>query len=471
MDAKPFESLPFEVFRKIFSYFDLKEIIKLRIVSRKFCVYIDNFSISSLFFSEVPRDCVFDKNRLTSGRFSQNVISSPKFDLFFRNFTPTILSALKRLRVCRLDVQGRSPAFVEALNSFAHLEDLTIIDVKNLHPQIQLKLTSLKSVHIEKLTGIERLLLDAPVLVKLKICFGNHEFALNLVCTDAIELIEADRFAFSLSEIEFANLKFLFCSRMCGISEKFLATSHRLEVIHLNGDSTSVIGLHRQKQAYDRQNLKIFYHGLLLDRPEHHQIDLTGPDSIMNCMAKNTFRLAEQLPLYDSLVYGAIERIQPKLQANFWRRFTNLRSISVTSQIKDHQQFLGFLAKFDNVVALEFYFQPQSADLFDQLSEYCGSVQHLRVIVRDLNLDFVFKLRNLVRFVCLNVDEPSFVRRMFAGELEFVRYFAFEFRGTDFIVKRKPTNHFTLNVDFQDEDRHFGSLDDVLEHIRAAEAS
>lgn len=460
----PFESLPFELFRRILNYSELQEIVRLRAVCRKWCVYIDNFSVDSLFFSELRRDCVLDKNRLASGKFAQNFIRSPRFERFFRYFTPTIFSSLRRLRVGGLDVKSRSLAFVQALNSLNQLEDLTIIDVENLHHEIPLELPRLKSVRIEQLSGIENLLLVAPSLSKIKIFFGDHEFGLNFVHAEAIESIELDRFACDLNEMKLKNLKVFYCARMRGIGETFLANLPRLKVVHLNGDSSSLTSLHRQKQKYDRRHLKIYYHGLRFDQLDDRLDHLHGLANIVSCMIKNPSRLLEQLPLCDSLAYSEIESILPKLHQQFWRRFTSLRSVATVSKVANDQQFLEFLGQFDSIVTLAFYFQPQSADLFGRLNEYCASVQQLRVIIRDLDLEFVFSMQNLIRIVCLNVDE-TFVRRLF-GKLEFVRFLAFEFNRTDFIVKRKQSNQFTLNVDFQDEDHHFNSLDNLISYIK-----
>lgn len=462
MDATSFESLPFEMFRRILSYSDLQEILRLRAVCKKWCVYIDNFSLTSLFFSEYRRDCLLDKDRLTNG-FAQNFIQSPRFEWFFHNFTTTLFSSLRRLRVYGLDVQGRSPAFVKVLNSFNQLQDLTIIEVENLHQEIQLNLPSLQNVRFEQLSGIERLVLIAPNLSKIKIFFDDHMFALNFVHTESIESIELDRFVSDLYKMKLRNLKTFYCAQIREISETFLADIPRLEAIHLNDNDASLISLYRQKYKYHHCHLKIYYKSLSFDQLD--QLDhLNSQRNIVSCMTKYPSRLAEQLPLFDRLFYGEIESILPKLDQQFWRQFTRLSWVLISSKVADDQQFLEFLGKFDSIVKLSFLFQPQSADLFGRLNEYCPSVQQLRLVVRNLDLGFVFTMRNLVRIVCMNVDE-TFVRRVFS-ELEFVRYLVFEIDETDFIIKHKQANLFTMNVNFQKEEHQFNRLDDLILQIK-----
>ena len=114
MDDLP--ELPFE---KVLSYLSLEEVIKPRAVSRRWCKMTDSFRVGSLCYSRDQKGFIWGKRRLVSGAFAQNFISSTRFASFFSTFGPSILSNLKRLRLCfvRLNEED-TMAFPEFLNSF-----------------------------------------------------------------------------------------------------------------------------------------------------------------------------------------------------------------------------------------------------------------------------------------------------------------------------------------------------------------
>ena len=96
------DDLPMLPFEKILSYLSLEDRIRSRVVSRRWCKWIDSSRVNSLFYSNRPSGSIEESARLVSGAYVHNFTSSIGFDSFFVPFSQSILSSLKRLRLCDL---------------------------------------------------------------------------------------------------------------------------------------------------------------------------------------------------------------------------------------------------------------------------------------------------------------------------------------------------------------------------------
>ena len=122
MDELP--ELPFE---QVLSYLSLEDRLKARAVSRGWRNMFDRYPVRNLCFSSRPSDFIKGKSRWVSGAFAKNFINF-NFIRFESFFSQTILSSLKRLRLCDLDLTEEDrAAFARILNSFVKLEELDII--------------------------------------------------------------------------------------------------------------------------------------------------------------------------------------------------------------------------------------------------------------------------------------------------------------------------------------------------------
>ena len=72
--------LPFE---KVLSYLPLEDLLRVRAVSKRFYLKINRFRVRSLCFSKEKRDYIEVNHRLVVGEFTQNLISSSRFESFF----------------------------------------------------------------------------------------------------------------------------------------------------------------------------------------------------------------------------------------------------------------------------------------------------------------------------------------------------------------------------------------------------
>lgn len=152
---------------------------------------------------------------------------------------------------------------------------------------------------------------------------------------------------------------------------------------------------------------KIVYFGLFLNDPEVTQIFNT--DRAFDYLAANSSRLVDETLVHRPVRYATIERVAPKLQASFLKRFAGLSQICVNKRVQDVQRFLDFLKKFDNIVTLTFTRSDQPQDLYDRLPEHCA-VESLEIIRIVQDFDFLFRLKSLTHLY-VSQSVPSSLKK------------------------------------------------------------
>ena len=402
------DELPKLPFLKVLSYLSLRDRLMLSAVSRSCHQKVINSRMKSLCYSKRPMDSILGKSRWVNGTFTENFISSTRFASFFDTFGQTILSTLKHLRLCEINLtEGDSAAFARTLNSFRQLEQLDIIRANcGQQREFNLNLPMLTSLQLEKVNGIEKLTLEAPRLREVKILDCSH-LRLKIVHSESVERLLVDRWEYTEVK-KLKNLQYLYVKDLPAIDSMFLSSLWQLKEIHLQ-NNRRVSKLFEQKSRSGRADLKIYLCGLLLNGPDDPARNALGDSSFeflrgewLVCLAKNPSRLADQIPFYRSLDSTAIEKfVPPGLEANLLKRCTDLNEVIAYSPVQDIERFLSLLKNFESIVELEFRgAQPQ--DLFDRLPEHCA-VQKLIINNGPSDLAFLFRLKHLIE---LYVDCP-----------------------------------------------------------------
>ena len=404
---KTIDDLPELPFERLLSYLSLKDRLQLGAVSRSCHEKVTNSRVKHLCYSELPIGRILGKSRWASEAFAENFINSTRFASFFDTYGQTILSSLKHLRLCDLSLDlWKRTVFIRTLNSFSKLEELVIVRVKcNPQRTFKLNLPALTSIHLEELTGMKKLTLDAPSLRNVKLV-NDSPLRLDLVHGESVEsFLSSDvRDVTNLRNLK--NLTFLYYGRPPVIDSKLLSGLQQLKEFH-TVDNRNVSEIFEQKQRYGRADLKIYFCGLLLNGPHdpainallssYHNIEAFGQ------LAKNPSRLADAIPFYRHIYYSNIaEGVAPGLELDLLKRFTRLNEIRVINPVQDIQRFLNLLKNCKNIVELLFTRdQPQA--MFDQLPQHRG-VQRLKINHRPSDLAFLFRMKHLIH---LNLDWPT----------------------------------------------------------------
>ena len=433
MDELP--ELPFE---KVLSYLSLKEVIKLRAVSRSCYWKVDNYKVKRLCCSRVPFGHIYEKHRWVSGAFAQNFIVSSRFESFFKTFGQTILSHLKHLRLYDPDFHaGSRTAFTDALNSFSQLEELDIIgkwirkksDKKRR--QLELNLPMLKSIQFKRICGIEKLTLNAPKLKRVKL--NRSRLFLDLVHGESVEsLLVQGSCGVKVESLK--NLKHLYLGSEFETNFALLFCLEKLREIHLTGNNY-VHELFGLKRRYGRVDLQVYCRGCLLNDPNDLEMDLPriDPDLFNGEIYLNLdpSRLADEISFWSVLNFMAIELLTPKSQATILNRFIDLCDIYLNRPVQDIDRFLNFLNTFSNIASLHVRCdRPQI--LFDRLPEH-GSIQKLNLMRLPSDFKFLFRLEHLIELhLHCSVDIETI--RMALEELPFLENFEFRYPKTLFVI-------------------------------------
>ena len=448
-EVKTIDDLPELPFERLLSYLSLGDLIKSRAVSRGWYHRISCFKVKSLCCSESPKVFVRGRDRLAGGAFAQNFIGSPRFLAFFATFGSTILSGLKRLHVCEVDLKPKKArSLVQTINSFHQLEELIIIRVYSfttLAPEMdfELNLPMLRRIHVKLVDKVNKLTLNSPRLKQVSMALCPR---LNLVIVDgeSVEQVLNDRWG-NLPVKSLRNLKKLTIGPFGQIDSTFLSSLEQLREVELE-DRHHLENLFEQKHRYGRTDLKIYRFGCLLSGPEDPLMSnahFTDFNSAFIHLAKNRARLADELPLCRELLYSAIQPVDTQLAINLLKRCSNLEEITVDVPIWDIQRFLDLLKGLGTAVALSFYgFQPQ--DLFDRLPENYA-VQQLIINSQPRYLDFLFRLKSL-EFLTIDCELDLEVIRQFFEELPSLSSIQFRYLNNRIVMEAGHSNRFDVTV-------------------------
>ena len=412
---KEMDDLPELPFEQVLSYLSLEDRLKARAVSRTWRNKINSFKVKSLCYSQHPIGRIHGKCRWVSGAFAQNFIRSTRFKRFFDAFNQTILSSLKRLRLCGIDLNKEKPmAIARILNSFVQLEQLDIIQANcDQQREFNLNLPMLTGLQIEEVNANFKFTLKAPKLLEVKIldCYGLRMEIVHGESAVVVERLLVDRWEYTEVK-ELKNLQYLYVPHLSGADPTFLSSLQQLKEFHLFSNK-SVSEVFDQMRRSDRVELKIYLCGLLLNGPDDPAINAFRDSSRewLVTLAENRSRLAEEIPFYQDLHYSIIERVASGLEVELLKRFTHLTAVTIARPIQDIERFLDLLKNRVNIVQLTFG-DDHPQDLFDRLPEYCA-IQKLALHRPPSDQTFLFRLKHLIRLDISWTIDGQTVRRAF----------------------------------------------------------
>ena len=445
MDDLP--ELPLE---KVLSYLTLEDLFKSRVVCRAWCNLIDRFRVKCLFYSDRPCGFIFPKSRLVGRAFAANFVRSFSFERFFRTYSQSILSSLKKLRFCELQLPKSSlDVFVSTLQSFHKLEHLSfirtylgceLIKVQSTGDQFlnppndsdprrsfNLNFPMLESLHFEEFFGLRDLTLDAPRLRSLTFISCDHNLKVELVHADSVEWLDTRFHHVILMKLK--NLKYFFDRSYAPASKKLLHSQSQLKEFHLI-KCNALWELFELSEQYGLVDLKFYLDGCLVNGTDDPLMEPGCP--ILPHLADNPSRMADHI-LYDNFItYDYIAHFSSEFVINFLNRCSNLITMGLRKPVEDIERFLHVLENSNYIAEIRILGE-QPQELLDRLSEHCA-VQKLGIGNRPLwrpttpfNLAFLFRLKHLM-FLTIDQDSISVetVRKVFE-ELRFLLKFEFPY--------------------------------------------
>ena len=434
LQVKTFDDVPLVPLCKILRYLDIKDLFRMRAVSRKYKFIIENeIEVQTLCYSNRQRiEHIPRWGRWVSGAFAQNFVGSPQFAAPFFNKTllcQKILSTLKHLRLIKVEETEKENKtnFAYIFNSLNQLKQLDIILATcNQLQEFRLNLPMLTGLKFDHVSGIEKLTLDTPKLREVQLVECAH-LKVKFISGESIERLLVD--CWEYTEVKkLSNLQCLYVRHLLNLNPTLLSSLQQLKEIHTHSKK-NISELFEQKEKFGRTDLKIYLGGWLLDGLSDPAIDAFDayhlPPKWLVCFAENPSRLADQIPFYLSLPFSDIEHIAPDLQINILKRFTGLHDILVDLPVQNVQSFLSVPENFKNIIDLKLISrQPQP--LYDQLPKHSTAVKWLEINNPFTDLAFLFRLKHL-KHLEINWPINGEVVRKVLEELPVLTYFWFMF--------------------------------------------
>lgn len=475
------EQLSVDLFQGILSHLELSEQIQLRRVCKDWMRKIDSME-KRLTISSASKQASYEYGL----NLVQDHIRAATIDTVLGLLKKPILSNLKSLCVYKLDVEKKSGPFCKAL-SFDQLDELTISCIENLDKHVELRLPNLRRVFIGYLRA-KKITLDAPKLKDVKIRFGKGHFDFEFV-HPSVECIELDKFSKSLESAELKkNLQRLYCQEIADVGDEFLKGFEKLEELHFNRKLQAFGVLFNQKKNYNCVNLKIYFNGLRVDSLNEFEgwfnSGFMDDDfgeifsvKLIDLYIQNYSRLANRLPFYTGLSYQRIEDRVPRLPSDFFRRLVNVNGVATSKQVKSVKDYLNFLrANFKNLAQLGVLYELPPQIFFNLLPRCVPSIRSIMISradsyftgveLPDIDLNFIFELKDLVLFSCNIEFSDAFIRKVYA-ELPNIETLFFKYGDVPRMVATREPNVFQLQVgSYLGSEPKFNNVNDLIKHLK-----
>ena len=481
------DNLPELPFEKMLSYLNLDDLFKSRAVCRGWRNMIDRFRVNSLCYSERPSGLIFPKSRLVGRTFAASFVRSSSFEGFFGTYGQSILSGLKKLRFCELQLPISSiEVFASTLQSFRKLEHLSIIKTylgcdrekrfvnsdRDSRRSFDLNMPMLESLYFKEFFGLRTLTLDAPRLRSVTFRECVPHLKLELVHADSVEWLDKDYVNVKTKNLK--NLKYLFDRRFIFptnpvTNEQFLSGLRQLKELHLT-NRNKLWDLFEQRQKYGLADLKFYCWGCLVNGPDDPVIDhLIYDRTPIGLLAANPSKMSSYIPFCDYFRYEEFQDVSSEFVISFLNRCSNVVEMTVYKPVMDIERFLHLLENSNYIAELKFAECPeggQPQELFDRLPEHCA-VQKLTIGYVPLNFEFLFRLKHLMSLNIVGSSISAETVRKILKELPFL--FEFEFLYANKRVTMKVVNLFEtpklfkLCVDRREQP--FGDLNAVIQFV------
>ena len=418
------DELPNEILTKIIYLLPTKEIIRYKLVNKKWHSVIDSIiKVKCL----VLCDYLPIRERWYTTSDPVDVedaikINYRNLDLIATKLEQAIFSNLSRLLLANIYDKF---LVIDFLNHLKQLEHLQFANLKfqskdrsctlELH---RLKVLSVDNVSIRNLVNF-----DSCSLTKVRFDLNDNSMKkIKFNHLESIRLLEMNKYNNCASM--FVNLEYFFCFSMKRVD---LTKWPNLKEIQFYQDETVWNDLRKQKAELQMDGLKIYFFGLELDRLPSNKIQTylfnhyIKPETIQ-LYGENLNRLARMLPFIKNLSYNELEDLSGELPdiSDFIKRFVNLTCLIVFKRINNLSLFYDLLKYCTNLISLELRASALEQRFFDDLlPELCPNLVALR-IEKEHSLDFKFldKFRKIqefstdqtlpIHFVCRTIRSKKF---------------------------------------------------------------
>ena len=456
------DSLPLELYPLIFEYLDLRDVLKLRLLSKEMNEIVQGYRPDELIINQ--RNLLYDfrlrdnwtfTNRPTKLRNWINCLMAS-----FLCSGSLNLANLRRLRVANVrSVVKLSIANLNRLDRLSQLE----IHYEKLQVNAKLHLVSLEILVIKSSVPI-RMEIDCAKLHSLSFDYGTFEYV-KLSHPQNVQRFLTNNYDRNVSR--FPCLHYYECNTATNLSADLLNALPKLNElkinVHCSDDAATLRGLIERQKELNRE-LKIYHNGILLSAGElTRYAERSELGSRLAIQIASYGSLAECLPSEYSICYDTLLRTTRPLPADFHQKFNNLQLVEVKEAVLDPIDLMTFISACRNLYELMLFNSNLSQPFYDQLYK----VSHL-IILRifenhenfRLNFGFVATMSYLEQLTT-DAQFPE-DQALVLNTLNRLKNFTFRVRRDPVHFHKLAGNHYQVKSVMVKDDL---SLDDAVKQV------
>lgn len=314
-----------------------------------------------------------------------------------------LLSTIKILYIQRAPTpEEKEFNLEENLNQFESLEQLQIFKLK-LQRKCSLRLPHLKILNIGNIESnfIRSLSIDCPSLFAFRTS-GNLSYNFSFIYPQNITHLVLDNLKNENFKDHFVNLEHITCVDFGYGNLPSLIRFKNLKEVHFRKEHRDIKNILEQKIS-NNLNFNLYYKGLNVeseDDYEQYTDSIYTPDNNTNLIALNYFKTSDLVNFVYEIDYTVLTSILGGIPDNFFGKFINIFSVSVSNDEKGTNQeiFIDFIKRVKSLRVLKLDVSFSQA-FYDNLCSYSPFLNRLDIKeTKAINLDFLFFLKKLQIF-------------------------------------------------------------------------
>lgn len=385
----------------LFRNLNILEIMKLKLVSKKFYSLVESYKVDQLAFLEMEDSFCFENNRWFTTNEPLKITSYINTsNLPVLIMPPVSFFGLKYLKIKETDSQSIN---FKDINKFAQIEILEIDLDTTVDDLIRLPELKALSLKYSRCFNGSNLVIDAPMLKSLLV--GQLRSYFKFEHPLSVKYLRCE--FFRQTTLVFENLECL----------EIVSPGRDTEII---ADNLKKFNHLKQLKIYDvfeykidevrdlflgvKDSLEVFLKGIKIRGIDKFNELVQSKDEFGDIKdhLENYEDLDDYLALSNRLSYCSLEDLSPNSiypSDLFAKKYTNIQKLFIYREVKDENLLIRVIKECPTLSYIEIEKSSLSQEFYDQLSEICNLFY---LVLHDesniLNCDFIMNLQYLQRW-------------------------------------------------------------------------
>lgn len=443
------DKLPLELYNVIFRYLRLRDVLKLRLLSKAMNTAVrDGFRIDELIFNE-HNLLYFHKLRdrwLFTTRSINYKNSLDCLNASFLNESSINFWNLKRLRIA--NVPGAFRISLKHLNELSRLIQLEI-HYNKCEVDDQLRLPNLRVLSLRSRVQMH-MRIDTINLKYLNLDYDTFEHV-QFYYADKVTHLSINNHDWNVSR--FSNLEHYEFNTANSLDENILRVLPKLSRLQINCQCSNYFELLNNILERSRnrgeERLQIYFKGVRWssDRAMNERV-FAHDLSRMSLQMNNYSYLLDHLPWEYSINYTELINLVNRIPSSYFRKFNSIQVIEVTEAVENQNDLIEFIKNCRNLFDLSLYRTRLPKSFYDKLAEISTLV--ILRIVEDQSVDLTFASRmEYLEYLIILLNTSQLDLRNLKGleHLANIKYFKIRENSSEIEFRKLTTRRNEIKID------------------------